>query len=233
MIQLYCYCVRPSSITPLVSRRYCAIAPPLMNSCWCDTSHRFCRSIGSGLSPTKNTEYLLLHRSLAWWHRCSMAFSCNLPTNRVEIHINTLASSKCRLNSWYEIPSLPSMICVIIDNILWLPANTSLVIHWLCLKFLASSERAPCTFSWSCPTLTWNTLLMLPRSMTVVFRTSVKILEAQCQVFLDPLSRHRCMGNIMNLLTPLYPSDFVPAALSCASCPAFPWEGYTPNAWVW
>ena len=28
-------------LTPLVSRRYCGIAPPLVNSSWCDTSHRF------------------------------------------------------------------------------------------------------------------------------------------------------------------------------------------------
>src|SRR3954466_4820068 len=47
-------------LTPLVSRRYCGIAPPLMNSSWCDTSHRFCQSTGSGLSLTENTEYLFL-----------------------------------------------------------------------------------------------------------------------------------------------------------------------------
>src|SRR4051812_42195902 len=28
-------------LTPLVSRRYCGIAPPAMNSSWCDTSRRF------------------------------------------------------------------------------------------------------------------------------------------------------------------------------------------------
>ena len=33
--------LRLRELTPLVSRRYCGIAPPLMNSCWCDTSHRF------------------------------------------------------------------------------------------------------------------------------------------------------------------------------------------------
>src|SRR3954471_11126690 len=47
-------------LPPLVSRRYCGIAPPLMNSSWCDTSHRFFQSTGSGLSLTENTEYLLL-----------------------------------------------------------------------------------------------------------------------------------------------------------------------------
>ena len=35
------YLVPPSRINPLVSRRYCGIAPPLMNSSWCDTSHKF------------------------------------------------------------------------------------------------------------------------------------------------------------------------------------------------
>src|SRR4051812_13011771 len=47
-------------LTPLVSRRYCGIAPPLMNSSWCDTPHRFFQSTGSGLLLTENTEYLFL-----------------------------------------------------------------------------------------------------------------------------------------------------------------------------
>src|SRR3954470_108713 len=53
-------CSTFENLTPLVSRRYCGIAPPLMNSSWCDTSHRFCQSTGSALSLTENTEYLLL-----------------------------------------------------------------------------------------------------------------------------------------------------------------------------
>ena len=48
---------------PLVSRGYRAIAPPLMNSCWSNTSHQFCRSRCSGLSSTEDTAYLLLHHS--------------------------------------------------------------------------------------------------------------------------------------------------------------------------
>src|SRR4051812_2883973 len=48
------------SFNPLISRRYCDFAPPLMNSSWCDTFHRFCQSIGFGLSLTENTEYLFL-----------------------------------------------------------------------------------------------------------------------------------------------------------------------------
>src|SRR3954468_11509200 len=38
------YLVPPSRINPPVSRRYCGIAPPLMNSSWCYTSHRFFQS---------------------------------------------------------------------------------------------------------------------------------------------------------------------------------------------
>ena len=50
----------PQKLTPLISRRYCGIAPPLMNSCWCDTSDWFWQTTGSGLSLTKNSEYLFL-----------------------------------------------------------------------------------------------------------------------------------------------------------------------------
>src|SRR3954467_5820811 len=46
-------------LTPLVSRRYCGIAPPFMNPYWCDTFHRFFASTGSGLSSTENTESIL------------------------------------------------------------------------------------------------------------------------------------------------------------------------------
>ena len=103
------------------------------------------------------------------------------PDTMVVVILDIVAFAKCQLNLWCKTPSLPSMIYVIVGNILWLPANTTLVTYWLYLKFLATSERAPCTFLWSSgPTLTWNTLLMLPRSMTVVFRTSVEILEAPC-----------------------------------------------------
>src|SRR3954466_1117682 len=58
-IEFKFYRIPPSRINPLVSRRYCVIAPPLMNSSWCDTFHRFFASTGSRLSSTENTEYLL------------------------------------------------------------------------------------------------------------------------------------------------------------------------------
>ena len=53
--------ILPSSITPLESRGYRAIAPPLIKCCRRNTSHRFCHSLGSGLSSTENPAYLLLH----------------------------------------------------------------------------------------------------------------------------------------------------------------------------
>ena len=58
-------------------------------------------------------------------------------------------------------------------------------------------------FLWSStPTPTCNTMLMLPWSMTEVFRISARTLEAHCRMFLDLLSKHRCMGNIMIIPSP-------------------------------
>ena len=82
------------------------------------------------------------------------------------------------------------------------------------------------------PTLTRNTMLMLPRSMIVVFRISTRTLGTLCRMFPDLLSKHRCMGKIMILRSPLYLSTFELAILSCMSCSAFPWTGYTPNTCV-
>ena len=45
------------------------------------------------------------------------------------------------------------------------------------------------------------------------------------------LSKHRCMGNVMKFFFP-YLNGFLLYILSWISCPACPWEGYTPGKCV-
>src|SRR3954465_10739227 len=80
-------------LTPLVSRRYCGIAPPLVNSSWCDTSHRLFQSTGSGLSLTENTECLFARHPFSRCHHYSMESSENSRHN-VSWSSSTLDFSK-------------------------------------------------------------------------------------------------------------------------------------------
>ena len=97
----------------------------------------------------------------------------------------------------------PSMIWVIIDNpLVFFPTHV-----WSCLGYTLDSLLIPQLFLgyflwFSTTTPTCSTMLMLPRSMTEVFRISTRTLEAHCRMFLDLLSKHRCMGNIMILPSP-------------------------------
>jgi hypothetical protein len=94
--------------------------------------------------------------------------------------------------------------------------------YWLYHGFVAILEIFPSVnlvFITSNPYL--NTIPMLPRSMIVVFRITTRTLEAHCQMFLDLLFKHRCMGNIMILSSSLYLNTFELAVLSCISCSAF------------
>jgi hypothetical protein len=108
-------------LTPLVSRRYCGIASPFMNPDWCDTFHRFFASTGSGLSSTENTEYLLftipfLDVVAIRWHPLKpLDMMCRGPH-----HPWTFPSVYWIHDEKYH--TCPSMICVVIDNFLWLPA---------------------------------------------------------------------------------------------------------------
>ena len=122
--------------------------------------------------------------------------------------------------------------CVVLVNILsssdisieFVVRNTILDLRWFELSSTTPRVSFP-THVWSClgytldsllflqlfleyflwsstPTPTCNTMLMLPRSMTEVFRISTRTLEAHCRMFLDLLSKQRCMGNIMILPSP-------------------------------
>ena len=97
----------------------------------------------------------------------------------------------------------PTMNWVIIDYpLVFCPTH-----DWSCLGYTLDSllflQLFFEYFLWSStPTPTCNTMLMLPRSMTEVFRISTRTLEAHCRMFLDLLSKHRCMGNIMILPSP-------------------------------
>ena len=86
------------------------------------------------------------------------------------------------------------MICVIIINILdFRPTQT-----WLCLV-IPYVPKYPCNcFSVPLkifePNLLLGTMLMLPRSMIVVFRISTRTLRTLCWMFPDRLSKLRCSG---------------------------------------
>ena len=49
--------------------------------------------------------------------------------------------------------------------------------------------------------------------------------------FIYQLSKHRCMGNVMNNPLP-YLKSFLHYILTWISCSAYPWEGYTLEIWV-
>ena len=112
----------------------------------------------------------------------------------------------------------PSMIWVIIDNsLIFFPTHV-----WSRLGYTLDSllflQLFFEYFLWSStPTPTCNTVLMLPRSMTEVFRVSTRTLEEHCRMFLDLLSKHHCMGNIMIVPSPLYLNAFELTAISCIS----------------
>ena len=96
-IEFKFYRIPPSRINPLVSRRYCGIAPPRINSCWCDTSHRFCQSPSSGLSLIENIEYLFARHPFPRCRRYSMALS-KASRHDVSWSSSPLDFSKCLLN---------------------------------------------------------------------------------------------------------------------------------------
>ena len=120
------------------------------------------------------------------------------------ITVNTLFSSEM---------TIEFMVRNTILDLRWfeLSLTTPLVFFpthvWSCLGYTLDSllflQLFLEYFLWSStPTPTCNTMLMLPRSMTEVFRISTRTLEAHCRIFLDLLSKHRCMGNIMILPSP-------------------------------
>ena len=119
----------------------------------------------------------------AWCHRWSITSSWNLSTKCVTIIVNLLISLKL----WIE-----SMM-----------SNTTLAPY---LKFLEY-------FMWSStPTLTWSTILLLPRIMIVVFRTSTRTLERNAKCFL--ISYPNTVVWVTSWISsPRYLNDF------CIGCP--------------
>jgi hypothetical protein len=120
--------------------------------------------------------------SLAWCRRCSIASSWNLSTKCVMRFIHILTPSETSTEFMIRMPSLPLNDFWYHWQHPWLPTNTDLVMFWLYhwVPFY-TWNCSFCIFLWSSdPTLTWNTILLLPLSMTVVFRISTRTLEAQC-----------------------------------------------------
>ena len=93
---------------------------------------------------------LLLHISFVWSCHCSITSSWHLSMNCVVIIIDILTSFRM----WIEFHDekyhpCPSIICVVIDNILALfPTQTWSCVGYI-LKFLTNLEIDPCVFLWS------------------------------------------------------------------------------------
>ena len=126
---------------------------------------------------------------LSGCHHRSITSSWNLSTN-VSWSSSTLwALPGYRLSPWWEIPSLPSMICVIIDHFIAFPPTQACSCLVLYLEFLAIQQLFFFTLEYYCHTLashaleccimftlsseTWNALLKCP-SFFSWFRTSAK-----------------------------------------------------------
>ena len=106
MIEFNFYRIPPSRINPLVSRWYCGIAPPLMNSCRCDTSHRFLPIHRFWVVVSREHWIPFARHPFSRCHRYSMA-SSKISRHDVSWSSSPLDLSRCLLDSWREIPSLP------------------------------------------------------------------------------------------------------------------------------
>ena len=118
-------------LTPLVSRRYSGIAPPLMNSCWCDTSHQFFPIHKFWVVVNRQHWIPFVHHPFPRCCRYSMASS---ETSRHKVSCSSPTFGHFPSVNWThreKFHSCPSMICVIVDNFPWLHANTSLVMYVL------------------------------------------------------------------------------------------------------
>ena len=74
---------------------------------------------------------------LTWCHRRSITSSWNLSTNVSWSSSTFWALPGYQLNSWWEIPSLPSMICVIIDHFIAFRSTQTCSCFVLYLEILA------------------------------------------------------------------------------------------------
>ena len=115
---------------PLVSRGYRAIALPLMNSCWSGASHWlvtlwFWVVVSREHRIPFTSPFLLLGIAVIRFH--------SLETPRHNLSWSSSAFLPLPCVNWVhgvKYHPCPSMICVIIDNLPWLPANTT----WSCIS---------------------------------------------------------------------------------------------------
>ena len=77
---------------------------------------------------------------LTWCRRWLITSSWNLSTNVSWSSSTLCALPGYRLSSWWEIPSLPSMICVIIDHFIAFPPTQACSCLVLYLEFLAIQQ---------------------------------------------------------------------------------------------
>ena len=77
---------------------------------------------------------------LTWCDRGSITSSWNLPANVSRSSSSFWAHPGYQLDSWWEIPSLPSMNCIIIDYFIAFPPTQACSCLVLYLEFLATQH---------------------------------------------------------------------------------------------
>ena len=78
--------------------------------------------------------------TLTWCHHRSITSSWTLATNVSWISSTFWAHPGYQLNSWWEIPSLPSMNCIIVDHFIAFPPTHACSCLVLYLEFLAIQQ---------------------------------------------------------------------------------------------
>ena len=92
------------------------------------------------MSSSSSIIWLSLHHHLTWCHRRPITSSWNLSTNVSWSSSTFCALPGYRSSSWWERPSLPSMISVIIDHSTTFPPTQTCSCFVLYLEFLATQH---------------------------------------------------------------------------------------------
>ena len=96
---------------------------------------------------------------LTWCHRWSITSSLNLSTNVSWSSSAFRVLPGYQLNSWWEVPSLPSMSCFVIDHFIAFPPTQTCSCSFYTLSSLLSNI---------CSSLPWNTTTFYVKNVVVI-----------------------------------------------------------------
>ena len=92
------------------------------------------------MSSSSSIIWLSLHHHLTWCHHRPITSSWNLSTNVSWSSATSWALPRYISNSWWEIPSLPLMICFIIYHFIAFRSTQTCSCFVLYLEFLATQH---------------------------------------------------------------------------------------------